>query len=262
MALSPSNKPLALRNLTRCLIMIKSLNQGVNMSLKLTKARIIYCGVLTYLLSSCAHPPYNNFKPQHPIARGAVTGAVFGTAIGAATTGTLPGALTGTAIGGTVGALVNTGTNPKHRLLKKLRKCDIQYVQYGDTMTLIVPTDKYFMFASPRLNEIMYPGLQNIPALLRLYPDSKVYVAGFTDNVGTENHKTRLSQAQAETMLTYLWANGIKAQHLKAEGYGDKNDIADNALIHGSALNRRIEIQWFIGRAPQCCVPKVNYSMK
>lgn len=236
------------------------------MPLKLAKNSIIYSGLLACLLSGCTHPPYNNFKPKNQVARGATIGATMGTAIGAASTGTLPGALAGTALGGTVGAILGSGTNPKHRLINELKKCDIQFVQYGDTMTLIIPTDKYFMFGSPRLNEIRYVGLNHIIDLLRLYPDSLIYVAGFTDNVGTQYHKKRLSQAQAESMLTFLWANGIQAHRLKAEGYGDKNTVGDNNFIHGSAFNRRIEIQWFIGRAPQkCCVipaNKINYSMK
>lgn len=225
------------------------------------------CGLISSLMSGCAHPPYDNFKPRHQVVRGAAIGATMGTALGAAATGTVPGALTGTAIGGVTGAILGSGTNPKGKLIRELRNCDIQYVQYGDTMTLIVPTDKYFMFGSPRLNEIRYQGLENIIALLRLYPDKPIYVAGFTDNVGTEKHKNRLSQAQAETMMTYLWANGIQAQRLKPEGYGEKYTVADNDWIHSSAMNRRIEIQWFAGRAPQqCCVAQrtapINYAMK
>lgn len=232
------------------------------MSLNLTKTRIMYCGLFSFFLSSCAQPPYNNFRPKHPIARGTAIGATMGAAIGGATTGTLPGALIGSALGGTAGAIISSGTNPKRSIVKDLMKCDIQFVQYGDTLTLIVPTDKYFMFGSPRLNELRYRGLQDIIALLSLYPDSQIYVAGFTDDVGTTYHKNRLSEAQAETMLTYLWANGIQAQKLKAEGYGDKNTVGDNDFIHGSAFNRRIEIQWFVGRAPKCCIAKPNYTMK
>ncbi|MDI1352690.1 MAG: OmpA family protein, partial [bacterium] len=95
----------------------------------------------------------------------------------------------------------------------------------------------------------------NIIKLLKLYPQSPIYVAVFTDNVGTREHKKRLSQAQAETMLTFLWANDIQAMRLKAEGYGDKNDISDNHWIHGSAQNRRIEIQWFTGIVAQAQRP-------
>lgn len=135
----------------------------------------------------------------------------------------------------------------KTKLIKQLKKQDIQFLEYGDTMTLIVPTDKYFRFGGPRINELCYPGLNNIVKLLRLYPKSPIYVAAFTDNVGSARHKRRLSQAQAETMMTFLWANGVASQRLKPEGYGDKNEVSDNQLIHGSAQNRRIEIQWFTG---------------
>ena len=78
------------------------------------------------------------------------------------------------------------------------------------------------------------------------YPDAVVFVAGFTDDVGTRHHKKMLSQAQAETMLTFLWANNIPAERLHAEGYADQYTVGDNKLIRGSAYNRRIEIQWLV----------------
>ena len=221
------------------------------MSLNLVKTRILCYGLMICLLSSCFHPPFNNFRTDHRTARRAAGGAVFGSAAGALTSGTLTGALLGGAIGGTVGAVIAIHKDSKPSLVKELRKQNIQFVEYGDTMTLIVPTDKYFMFQSPRLTELCYPGLNNIVRLLKLYPQSPVYVAGFTDNVGSRFHKRMLSQAQAETILTFLWAKGIQAYRLKAEGYGDKNPVSENKLIHGSAQNRRIEIQWFTGLVAQ-----------
>lgn len=221
------------------------------MSLNLAKTRILCYGLMICLLSGCFHPPYNNFRPDHRVARRAAGGAAFGTAAGALTSGTLSGALIGGVIGGTIGAAIGIHKDSKPSLVKALNKQNIDFVEYGDTMTLYVPTDKYFMFESPRLNEICYPGLNNIVRLLKLYPQSPVYVAAFTDNVGSRRHKRYLSQAQAETMLSYLWANNIQAYRLKAEGYGDKNTVSENALIHGSAQNRRIEIQWFTGLVAQ-----------
>lgn len=221
------------------------------MSLNLAKTRILCYGLMICLLSSCFHPPYNNFRTDHRTARRAAGGAAFGSAAGALTSGTLTGALLGGAIGGTIGAVIGIHKDSKPSIVKELRKQNIQFVEYGDTMTLIVPTDKYFMFQSPRLTELCYPGLNNIVRLLKLYPQSPIYVAGFTDNVGSRFHKRMLSQAQAETILTFLWANGIQAYRLKAEGYGDKNTVSENKLIHGSAQNRRIEIQWFTGLVAQ-----------
>lgn len=217
------------------------------MSLNVAKTRILLYGLMICFLSSCFHKPFNNFRHDPSTTRKTLTGVVFGSALGGVTTGTATGALVGGAVGGTVGAAIGIHHNSKRKIIKDLSRQDIQYVEYGDTMTLIIPTDKYFMFHSPRINELCFPGLNTVVRLLKLYPYSPIYVAGFTDNVGSRRHKRLLSQAQAETILTFLWANNIQAYRLKAEGYGDKNTIADNNLIHGSAQNRRIEIQWFKG---------------
>ncbi|CAM3037193.1 C-OmpA-like family protein CmpA [Legionella worsleiensis] len=214
------------------------------MSLNANKNRVLCLGLIICFLSGCFHPPFNNFKPDSRTARTAAGGAAGGAVIGAVASGTVSGTLLGGGIGGAVGAVSGLYKDSKPKIIKDLMKQDIQFIQYGDTKLLIVPTDKYFMFNSPRLNEVCYPGLNNIIRLLKYYPNSRFYVAGFTDNVGSRHHKKQLSQAQAETMLSFLWANNIPASQLKAEGYGDKNAVSDNNLIHGSAQNRRIEIQW------------------
>lgn len=221
------------------------------MSLTVTKARFFILGLISYFLGGCYHPPYNNFKPDSPIARTSAGGAAVGAAVGAVTSSTLAGTAIGGVAGGAVGALVGLRHDSKPYIIKELKKRDIQYIEYGDTMTLIIPTDKYYLFNSPRLNEIRYPGLAYIIKLLKLYPQSPIYVAGFTDNVGSKQHKRKLSQAQAETMMTYLWSNNIPSRQLKAEGYADKFDISNNKLIHGSAQNRRVEIQWIRGKQVQ-----------
>ncbi len=238
--------------------MIKLLISGMDMSFNLVKTRILCYGLMVCLLSSCFRPPYNNFRTDPRAARKTGGGAAFGATVGSLTGGTVTGALIGGAIGGGVGATIGLYKDSKPAIVKELRKQDIDFVEYGDTMTLYVPTDKYYMFASPRLNELCYPGLNNIVRLLKLYPNSPIYVAGFTDDVGSRYHKRLLSQAQAETMLSFLWANNIQAYRLKAEGYGDKHAVSENSLIHGSAQNRRIEIQWFTGLVAQA-QPQMMY---
>jgi outer membrane protein OmpA-like peptidoglycan-associated protein len=192
-----------------------SLKKGVGMSVYKAVQQAGITSLLLLFLTSCYQPPYNNFQPYNgmpPSAQGTPIKAYLGTQVS---------------------------------LLKRLRAKDIQFIQYGDTSTLIVPTDRYFVFNSPQLNELCYPGLVYIVQLLKQYPDSTIYVAGFTDNVGSRFSKNELTQDRAEAMITYLWANGIKAKRLNPEGYGDKYAVADNHLIHGSAQNRRLEIQWF-----------------
>lgn len=230
------------------------------MALKRTLGHLFYCGVAISLLSSCFKPPYNNFKPDRRAERITAGGTTAGAIAGAVATGAITGTGIGAIAGGVAGAAVGIKKDSKKSIIKDLQKDSIQFVQYGDTLTLIVPTDKYYLFNSERINDLSYPGLNNIVKLLKYYPNSPIYVAGFTDNVGSRQHKKYLSQAQAETMLTFLWANGIKAKHLNAEGYDEQFDVSDNHLIHGSAQNRRIEIQWLTNVVPQ--KPTVAYYSK
>lgn len=228
------------------------------MPLKLTSAKMLSYTLILCMLASCYHPPYNNFKPYNRAAKRIGVDSGTGAVAAAVITGTTTGTLFGGAIGGGIGLAASLKRDSKSHIVKELKKQDIQYVQYGDTNLLIIPTDKYFMFLSPRLNELCYPGLTNVIRLLKFYPYSTIYVAGFTDDVGSKRHKNKMSQAQAETMMTYLWSNGIQDTRLKAEGYGDKYAISDNAIIHGSAQNRRIEIEWF-NSPPKPPQPEVAY---
>lgn len=197
--------------------------------------------VALLMISSCYRPPYNNFRPYSPLRRdaalGAATGAVVGAAFGSA------------AIGTGVGAAALSG-HAFYRMSKRTiindlqRKGDIRFEQYGDTMTLIIPTDRYFIFNTDKFNELCYRSLYRIILLLKYYPNKIVYVAGFTDNVGSRAHKDYLTQARAEAMVTFLWSWGIKSQLLHAEGYGSQHDVSSNKSVHGSAHNRRLELQW------------------
>ena len=208
-----------------------------------TKYAII--GLLISSLSGCFYPPFNNFRDDHArtseVIGGTLAGAGVGALIGSVAGQTATGAVVGTA----VGASASLYRNSRASLIKAMTNDeDMQFIEYGDSITLIIPTDRYYLFNSPHLNDLCYKGLNNIIKLIKLYPDTPVYVAAFTDNIGSKHHKRMLSQARAETMLTFLWAHDINAQRLHAEGYSDKHDVGDNHLIHGSAFNRRIEIQW------------------
>ena len=218
--------------------------QGMEMKAKI----IIVITLLAFTLSGCFHAPFNNFHTDKRALRqasifggiGASAGAVVGSVVG----NTAAGALIGAAAGTSIGLLKNT----KRALLREIKRQDMELIEYGETLTLLIPTDRYFVFNSPYLNDICYRGLNNIVRLLHYYPNTTIYVAAFSDDVGSHHHKKMLTQARAEAMLTFLWANGISAQRLHPEGYADQHAIGDNKLIHGSAYNRRIELQWFKGR--------------
>lgn len=213
--------------------------------------------LLALALTGCFQPPYNNFLRDRREIKQVSTGAVIGAGAGA-----LVGALAGStgvgiAIGAVAGGAIGLSKSTKRAILLELQKQDIMFIEYGDTVTLIIPTDRYYLFNSPQLNDICYPGLNNIIRLLKFYPCSLIYVAGFTDDVGSRRHNKLLSQARAEAMLTFLWAHNINAKRLHAEGYGEKHAVGDNIMIRGSAYNRRVELQWLKG--PKACAASTPY---
>ena len=139
----------------------------------------------------------------------------------------------------------------KNSLIKKLQDQDIQIIHYGDTMTAVIPNDKYFNQGSSEINDSNYAGLNNLVKLLQFYPKNIKYVAAFDDKSGTAKEQKDMTQSRAEQMLTFLWANGIPAEQLNAQGYGDDFSLGSNKSVHSRTYNRRIEIQW--SAFGKCC---------
>jgi outer membrane protein OmpA-like peptidoglycan-associated protein len=132
----------------------------------------------------------------------------------------------------------------KRYLTRMLQLNNIQVIQYRDLITLIVPIDEYYLLNSSKLNDVRFDGLNFIADYISLFSCTTIYVAAFSDNVGDPYDAEKLSNARAESMLGFLWANGIPSAKLNPQGFGVKFPIADNKTIRGSAMNRRIEIQW------------------
>ena len=70
--------------------------------------------------------------------------------------------------------------------------------------------------------------------------DSKIVVAGDTDNQGAEAANLALSEARAQAVVAYLVTQGINPTKLSAKGYGASKPIGDNAKAAGRQKNRRI----------------------
>ena len=71
----------------------------------------------------------------------------------------------------------------------------------------------------------------------------KVRVVGYTDNTGTAEHNSKLSQQRAEAVRDYLVSAGVDAKKMEAIGAADANPVADNGTKEGQAKNRRVEIE-------------------
>jgi OOP family OmpA-OmpF porin len=99
-----------------------------------------------------------------------------------------------------------------------------------------------FELGSANLTSESMDVLDEAAATLKANPDSRVEVAGHTDNTGSEALNARLSQQRAEAVRDYLIAQGAGSGRLTAKGYGADKPVADNATAAGRAKNRRVEL--------------------
>jgi len=97
-----------------------------------------------------------------------------------------------------------------------------------------------FDTASSHLTENSVAALVEIARYLAACPEAYVYVEGHTDSDGDDNLNLALSVARSEAVVAALTADGIKADHLYAVGYGESMPIADNKTSAGKQANRRI----------------------
>ena len=81
-----------------------------------------------------------------------------------------------------------------------------------------------------------------VGTFLTKYPQTTAVIEGHTDNVGTPGNNMTLSEARAESVVSYLEDHyQIAADRLTAVGYGDTRPRADNSSEEGKRLNRRID---------------------
>ena len=87
-----------------------------------------------------------------------------------------------------------------------------------------------------------------IPTLTSLQ-NQRIVVEGFTDNVSISPElrnrfpsNWELSTARATGVVRYLVAQGVNANILSAQGFGDSRPVAPNDTAQGRAKNRRVEI--------------------
>jgi OmpA-OmpF porin, OOP family len=84
------------------------------------------------------------------------------------------------------------------------------------------------------------PVLEEVAADLKKYPRLKIEVQGHTDSVGADAYNLDLSQRRAAAVREYLVGQGVTAEQLSANGYGETQPIANNTTPAGRKENRRV----------------------
>jgi outer membrane protein OmpA-like peptidoglycan-associated protein len=84
--------------------------------------------------------------------------------------------------------------------------------------------------------------LDEVASVITKHPHiKKIRIDGHASADGEANHNMKLSQARAQSVLTYLVGKGIAKTMLVSRGLGITQPIADNGTEDGREKNRRVE---------------------
>jgi len=86
--------------------------------------------------------------------------------------------------------------------------------------------------------------LKRLALLLKDNANIKISIEGHTDDDGTEDHNTILSQNRANAVKQYLISQGIQDIRIETIGFGSSKPIADNTSLENKQKNRRVEIRF------------------
>jgi outer membrane protein OmpA-like peptidoglycan-associated protein/opacity protein-like surface antigen len=91
------------------------------------------------------------------------------------------------------------------------------------------------------LTEKTMKELDKVIETLKIQPEIKIEIRGFTDSRGKASYNLNLSQLRAEAVRDYVINYGISFDRLKPIGYGEADPVATNKTAAGRVKNRRIE---------------------
>jgi outer membrane protein OmpA-like peptidoglycan-associated protein len=87
------------------------------------------------------------------------------------------------------------------------------------------------------------PTLDIVGQVLGKWPELRIEVGGHTDARGSDQHNQRLSEARANSVLTYLTTKfpSLKPEQFTVKGYGESKPLVPNTGALNWAKNRRVE---------------------
>jgi outer membrane protein OmpA-like peptidoglycan-associated protein len=103
-------------------------------------------------------------------------------------------------------------------------------------------SDVLFDFNKYTLKPEAREKLAKVSGILLAYPNLKLQVEGYTDNIGSDEYNQKLSEERADGVREYLVSQSVADQNVTAQGFGKRDPVADNSTDSGRAQNRRVEL--------------------
>ena len=113
----------------------------------------------------------------------------------------------------------------------------------------IAAYSQYFDFNQAVVKSEFRSRLAEAARIIREYVQGeRVVIAGFTDNVGSQEYNLDLGRRRAQAVADILVSEGVPAGQLSVVSYGKERPVADNDTNEGRARNRRVEFH--VGGVP------------
>ena len=210
-------------------------------------SRLLIAASTAVLLAGCASQnPYDNQPPSSNKTAtygglGALAGAAAGALINHDNRG--KGALIGAAIGGASGAGYGYYADKQEAELRQsMQGTGVEVQRQGDQIKLIMPGNITFATDSSEIVSNFYAPLNNLASSFKQFNQNSIEIVGFTDSTGSRQYNMDLSQRRAQSVATYLTAQGVDGTRLSTRGAGPDQPLASNATADGRAQNRRVEV--------------------
>jgi len=132
---------------------------------------------------------------------------------------------------------------------RTLRDKDTQGI--GEIEPLPLIKEKIMIHFNLNSNEIedqSYAMLDRIAAYLAQQPDKVVHVRGYTDASGSSGYNESVSRFRASVVKSYLVGKGAPANNILIFAMGSVDPVASNDTAEGRSLNRRVEIEFPVGK--------------
>ena len=117
---------------------------------------------------------------------------------------------------------------------------DAQVVTSKEGLTSL--TDIHFLLNESKIQQNLYPLLNEVVALLKANPDANIVLEGHADITGEDDYNQALSERRSEALRKYFLSQGIDPNRVQTGAFGESKPKFLNTSPKGRALNRRVEI--------------------
>ena len=214
----------------------------------LIRHKILGAGAMGAILltAACTTNPETGNKRISRAAIGGVAGAVGGYFLGDLIGGKrdrtekIVGAGIGAVAGAGIGAYMDA---QEKKLREETAGSGVDVIREGDNLMLRMPSGITFAYDRADVQPQFQPVLNDVAKVLKDYPSTYIDVYGHTDSDGSDTYNQSLSERRAQSVASYLGAQGVQTARVATRGFGETQPIGSNTTAEGKAQNRRVEIK-------------------